>query len=141
MDPSGPSATSTTAAAPWKGTAVFDTVRVSPDSFRSVMFRAAAPRREFTRDRMPDAARPQRTNGDNIPLWSVKLVVEDWRGRDHIITVSVPMYDDPSTKFARGDFIVLPGLTFGVTPKREGGFVTWLSADGIEPVSVKPAAA
>src|SRR4051812_41933001 len=103
MNPSSPLSTSTTTAAPearpWKGTGVFDTVKVDPGTFRSVMFRAAAPRKEFTRERMPDNAKPQKTTGDGVPLWSVKLVVEDWRGRDHILSVSVPLHADPSGMF------------------------------------------
>lgn len=146
MYPSGPLSTSTPAAAPqaprpWKGTAVLDTVKVSPDSFRSVMFHSATERKAFTRDNVPACDKPQKMSGDGVPLWSVKVVAEDWRARVNILTVTVPLHDDPGTKFARGDLVELPGLTFGVTDKRAGGFVTWLSADGIAPASTRPVAA
>ncbi len=149
MYPSGASSTSTPAAPqasprPWKGTAVLDTVRVSPDTFRSVMFHSATERKAFTRDNIPAREKPQKTTSDGVPLWSVKVVAEDWRARVHILTVSVPMHDHPGTKFARGDLVELPGLVMGLSQKPQGGsgFVpTWLSADGIAPASTRPVAA
>jgi hypothetical protein len=137
MDSSIPSSTSTTSAvAPqalraWKGTAVLDTVKVSPDTFTSVMFMSSVERREFVRDARPACDRPQKVSGSGVLLWSVQVAAVNWRGNSQLISITVPMNDDPASKFTTGQLVEFVGLVFGVTPKREGGFVTWCSADGI----------
>ncbi len=135
MDPSGPSSTSTAAAPasarPRRESAVFDMVKVAPETFRSIEFRAAFERKEFTKDQVPDQAKRQKQTKDGVPVWSVKVLVEDWRGRESFINVTVPMYGNPADKFSRGQQVELPGLAFGVSPKHNGGYVTWQSADGI----------
>ncbi|GAA5158205.1 hypothetical protein GCM10023321_37680 [Pseudonocardia eucalypti] len=111
---------------------MFDTVRVSPDTFQSVMFMSSQPRKEFTRDRnVRDEDKPQKCTKDGVPLWSVQVAVVTWRGKSELLMVTVPLSDDPATTFTTGDPVTLPGLVFGVTAKREGGFVTWCSADDV----------
>jgi hypothetical protein len=137
MNPSHFSSTSTTSAvAPqvlraWKGTAVLDTVKVSPDTFTSVMFMSCAERKEFVRDARLARDRPQKVSGSGVPLWSVQVAAVNWRGNSQLINVTVPQHDDPASKFKAGDPVEFVGLTFGVTEKRSGGYVTWCSADGI----------
>jgi hypothetical protein len=135
MDSSIPTSTST-AVAPevrqlWKGTAVLDTVKVSPDTFTSVMFMGSAERKEFTRDARPARDKPQKRTGEGVPLWSVQVAAVNWRGNSQLISVTVPQHDDPASKFKAGDPVEFVGLTFGVTDKRSGGYVTWCSADSI----------
>jgi hypothetical protein len=104
---------------------------VDPESFRKVIFMGSAPRKEFTRERMPNAEKPQKYTAAGMPLWSVKAAVENWRGKSELITVTVPMHDDPASKFTTGQLVAFAGMVFGVTPKREGGYTTWCSADNI----------
>jgi hypothetical protein len=136
MDPSGPSSTSTTSGAPqalrpWKGTAVFDTVKVAADTFRSILFMKAEARREFTREQRAQADKPQKTTREGVPLWSVQVAAVSWRGKTELINITGPRHDDPGSKFNPGDPVEFAGLVFGVTPKREGGYVTWCSADSL----------
>lgn len=119
--------------APERQVPMLDTVKVAPETFRSLEFRSAAEKREFVQ-----AGRgAQKFDRDNVPLWTVRVIGEIERGgrvMDELFTVSVPMQVNPGEKFDRGQSIWLPGLTFGVTAKRDGsGFMVWLSADGIEP--------
>ncbi len=154
-NPSGPLSTSTTAAAPqalrrpWKGTAVLNTVKVDLATFPKVMFMGSAKRKAFTAERMPDSAKPQKQNAAGVPVWSVKVAVENWRGQTDLMNVTVPMHDDPASKFTTGQLVEFGGLVFGVAPKRERrperyaelngeemlpgevGYVTWFSADSI----------
>jgi hypothetical protein len=110
-----------------------DTVRVSPDNFQLTMFMASAARKEFVQgQRIPDDQKPQKRNGDGLPIWSVQVAATTWRGRSEMFSVSVAMPDDPAAKFAPGQPIELLGLVFGVSPKRDGsGYSTWCSADSI----------
>jgi hypothetical protein len=145
-DPPGPSSTPTTAAAPqarrpWEGTAVLDTVKVSPDTFHSVLFMGSAERKEFTPDARPNRDKPQKHTAAGVPVWSVQVAAVTWRGNSTLLTVTIPQHDDPAGKFVPGDPVELVSLVFGVTPKRSGGgFVTWFSADAINPVSARTAA-
>src|SRR3954468_9052446 len=109
MNPSSPSSTPTSAVAPealrpWRGTAVpqLDTVKVSSETFRKVMFMGSAERKEFTRERVPNVEKPQKRTSAGMALWSVKVAVENWRGKTELITITVPMHDDPGTKFTVG---------------------------------------
>lgn len=130
------------ARAPERQARVFDTVKVAPETFRSVMFMSSNARKEFTRDRVRDEDKPQKRTQDGVALWSVSLAAVNWRGKSELINVTVPMYDDPAQKFQVGDPVRLAGLTFGVSPKRDGGgFVTWCSADAVEPVGMPVAKA
>ena len=143
MDPSGftPLPTSSAAAPqalqrPWKGNAMLDTVKVSPDTFSQVMYMSAVPRTEWVRDPVPDADKPQKRTRDGVPQWSVELATVDWRGRTELVNVTVPMHGDPGGKFSAGQPVELAELVFGVTPSRSGnGFTTWWSADAISPVN------
>lgn len=122
---------------PQKRTAgVFDTVRVAPDTFQSVMFMSAAARREFVEgQRLRDEDKPQKRTADGMPLWSVQLAAVNWRGNAQLITITIPMPGNPVDQFMPGDPVQLAGMVFGVSPKRDGGgFVTWCSADSLEPV-------
>lgn len=125
---------------PRKVAGVFDTVKVAPETFQSVMFMGSAARKEFTRDNRPNSEKPQKLTADNVPLWAVQIAAVTWRGTPQLISVTVPMTSDPATKFRPGDPVQLAGLVFGVTTKREGGYVTWCSADGLAPASAAPAA-
>jgi hypothetical protein len=112
-----------------------DTVKVAPDNFAMLMFMASAAKKEFTQgQRIPDAQKPQKRNGDGLPIWSVQVAGTNWRGRSELMTVSVAMADDPAAKFAPGQPIELVGLVFGVSPKRDGsGYSTWCSAEALAP--------
>ena len=70
-----------------------------------------------------------------MPVWSVKLAAVNWRGNSQLISVTVAMHDDPGKKFKTGDPVQLAGMVFGVTPKRDGSYVTWCSADAISAVN------
>lgn len=121
---------------PERGRRVFDTVKVSPDTFESVMFMSCAERKEFTQDRRPNADKPQKRTADGVALWTVTLAAVNWRGKSELMTVTVPMHSNPGDKFVVGQPVDLIGLTFGVTAKRDGGgFVTWCSADAVEPAN------
>jgi hypothetical protein len=115
---------------------VFDTVKVAPETFQSIMFMGCAARKEFTRDNRPSSEKPQKVTADGVPLWAVQVAAVTWRGTPQLISVTVPMQSDPATKFRPGDPVQLGGLVFGVTTKREGGYVTWCSSDSIDPASV-----
>ncbi len=137
----GSSATSTVAAPaarPRRESAVLDTVRVSPDTFRQVLFMGAAERKEFTTDNRPNRDKPQKTDkATGLPVWSVQVAAINWRGTSNLLTVGVPMAVDPADKFMPGQPVELVGLVFGVTPKRSGGYTTWQSADAITPAVVR----
>jgi hypothetical protein len=137
MDPFAHLSTTTAAALPrpQRGSVV-DTVRVAPETFGSLIYMAAAERKEFTEDRRPNNQKPQKKTSNGIPLWSIKLAASDWRGNATLLTVTVPMHDDPTASFTAGQVVELVGLVFGVTPKRDGRYVTWCSADGMTPVAV-----
>ncbi len=135
-NPSSPSSRSTAAAPgalrPWKGTAaVLNMVLVDPSTFRSLMFMGSAERKEFTREQMANAEKPQKYTSNGLPLWSVKVAVENWRGQAAILNVTVPMADDPATKFGRGQVVEFSRLAFGVADKRAGSYSLWWSADSI----------
>jgi hypothetical protein len=113
-----------------------DTVKVAPDTFSSLLFMESAERKEFTPDKRPNNERPQKRNRDDVPVWSVKLATVNWRGHSQMLSVTIAMHDDPGKKFKAGDPVQLTGLVFGVTPKRDGGFTTWCSADAISAANV-----
>jgi hypothetical protein len=120
-----------------------DTVKVDPATFSSLMFMESAERKEFVRDNRRADERPQKRNRDDVPEWSVKLAAVNWRGNSQLISVTIALHENPAKKFKTGDPVQLSGLVFGVTQKREGGFVTWCSADAISAVgaaAVKPSA-
>ncbi len=120
---------------------MLDTVRVSPDTFRQVLFMGSAERKEFTTDDRPNRDKPQkRDKQTGLPVWSVQVAAINWRGVPSLLTVSVSMAEDPAGKFAPGQPVELVGLVFGVTPRRTDGYVTWCSADDISPAAVQPAA-
>jgi hypothetical protein len=122
---------------------VLDTVRVAPDTFSSLVFMGSTQRKEFTRDNRPSSERPQKYNGDGVPVWSLQVAAVSWRNNPQMLSVTVAMHDDPAKKFKAGDPVQLDGLVFGVTPKRDGGYVTWCSADAISAVgaaAAKPSA-
>ncbi len=117
---------------------MLDTVKVAADTFRSVMFMGSAERKEFTRENRPAQDKAQKRNGEGVPIWAVQIAVVNWRGAAQLLAVTVPMHDDPVTKFQPGDPVQLAGLVFGVTAKREGGYVTWCSADAIAAAAARP---
>ena len=125
--------------APERAARVFDTVRVAPETFKGVMFMSCQQRKEFVQGaRMRDEDKPQKRTAEGVPIWSVQVAAINWRGKSELITVSLPMHDDPLSKFSPGQPVELVGLVFGVTTKRDGGgFVTWCSADGISSVSAQ----
>lgn len=110
-----------------------DTVKVAPDTFKLLLFMAAAPRKEFVQgQRIPDDQKPQKRNADGVPIWSVQVAGTTWRDRSELLTVSVATPDNPAQSFGAGQPVVLHGLVFGVSPKRDGsGFTTWCSAEAV----------
>jgi hypothetical protein len=120
---------------PWRGAGVLDTVKVAADTFRSVLFMSSEERKEFTTDQRPAKDKPQKRSAAGVPLWSVKVATVNWRGKTDLINVTVPMHDDPGTKFTAGQPVELVDLVFGVSPKRAGGFTTWASADSLAPAT------
>lgn len=110
-----------------------DTVLVSPETFTSMMFMSSQPKKEFTRERMTDAEKPQKKTKDGVPVWSVQVAAVTWRGKSELITVSVPAHTDPAADYQPGVPVYLQGLMFGVTAKREGGgFTIWCSAEALQ---------
>ena len=115
---------------------MLDTVRVSPDTSRQVLFMGSAERKEYTTDNRPNRDKPQkRDKQTGLPVWSVQVAAINWRGVSNLLTVGVPLPEDPAQKFAPGQPVELVGLVLGVTPKRSGGYVIWQSADAIAPVA------
>lgn len=115
---------------------MLDTVRVSPDTFRQVLFMGSSERKEFTTDNRANKDKPQkRDKQTGLPVWSVQVAAINWRGASNLLTVGVPLPDDPAGKFVPGQPVELVGLVLGVTPKRNGGYAIWQSADGINPAS------
>src|SRR3954453_1340571 len=103
-DSPGPLSTSTTAAPssarPRRESAVLDTVRVSPDTFRQVLFMGSAERKEYTTDNRLNRDKPQkRDKATGLPVWSVEVVAVNWRGKSNLLTVGIPLPDDPAGKF------------------------------------------
>jgi hypothetical protein len=144
-DSSGPSSTSTavalTAARPRREHGVLDTVKVSPDTFRSVLFMGSAERKEWSQDNRPNRDKPQkRDKQTGLPEWSVQVAVVNWRGQPSLLTVRVPMPDDPAGKFQLGQPVELVELVMGVSPRRTNGYAIWYSADDITPLSVRTTA-
>ncbi len=121
---------------------MLDTVRVAADTFSSMVFMGSQERKEFTRDNRPQVDKAQKRNIDGVPLWSVQIAVVNWRGTPQLLGVTIPMFDSPADKFTVGQPVRLTGLVFGVTPKRDSGFVTWCSADDMAVVqaNARPAA-
>ncbi len=141
-----PSSTSTavapSSARPRREPAVLDTVKVSPDTFRSVLFMGSAERKEWSQDNRPNRDKAQKRTAAGLPVWSVQVAAINWRGNSNLLTVTVPMHDDPAHKFTAGQPVELVDLVFGVSPKRNnGGYVTWCSADGINPAGAGATAA
>ncbi len=117
---------------------MLDTVRVAPETFRQVLFMGSAERKEYTTDNRPNADKPQkRDKATGFPVWSVQVAAVNWRGVTNLLTVGIPLPDDPAGKFTLGQPVELVGLVLGVTPKRNGGgYSIWQNADGINPTSV-----
>src|SRR4051812_4013438 len=117
LNPSTPSLAAAPEARPlWKGTSVLDTVRVAADTFSSLLFMQAEARKEFTRERVANADRPQKRTTAGVPLWSVKVAAVNWRGKTELISITVPLHDDPAGKFTAGEPVEFGGMVFGVTP-------------------------
>lgn len=121
---------------------VIDTILIAREAFRSIEFRGAVEKRPYTENGAPVG--PQKIDKPTgLPVWTVRVLVERERyGRvkEDLITVSVPFQVNPEEKFQRGNLVWLPGLTYGVTSKREGGgFSVWFSCDAIEPANVPKA--
>ncbi|MGH3850233.1 MAG: hypothetical protein ACRDRT_11090 [Pseudonocardiaceae bacterium] len=119
-----------------RGGHVFDTVKVSPDTFESVMFVQCEPRTEWTPNGGNNGGmpKPQKHTKDGLPIWSVKVAATNWRKQSDMLSVTVAQYDNPADQHAPGSQVQFVGLTFGVSAKRDGnGFVTWCSADGLQP--------
>lgn len=117
-----------------RGGSVFDTVRVSPDTFQSVMFMSSTPRTEWSETRQQGEEKRQKFTRDGMPVWSVKVAATNWRDQDNMLSVTIASQHNPGEVFTRGQLVQFGGLTFGVSPKRDGGFVTWCSADSVEAV-------
>src|SRR5689334_15890267 len=106
MNPTDPWSTATPTAeprAPERTARVFDTVKVDPSTFRSVMFMDCAARKEFTRDRVREQDKPQKLTFEGVPLWSVTVAAVNWRGGSDLLKITVPMHDSPADKFSAGD--------------------------------------
>ncbi len=117
---------------------MLDTVKVAPDTFRSVLFMGSVERKAWSEENRPNRDKPQKMDkATGLPVWSVQVAAINWRGASNLLTVGVPMADDPAQKFTPGEPVELVGLVFGVTPKRSGGYTTWQSADAITPAVVR----
>lgn len=120
---------------------MLDSVKVDPATFGRLMFMASTERKEFVRESgVPNSAKPQKRNSDGVPLWSVQVAGVDWRNRSQLFNITVPMTDDPASKFSTGDPIAVDGLVFGVSPKQNGGYTLWASADAMAPALATAAA-
>ncbi len=142
----GPSSTPMTTAAPAarprREPAVLDTVKVSPDTFRSVFFMGSTERKEWSQDNRPNRDKAQKRTAAGVPVWSVQVSAITWRGNTTLMTITVPQYDDPAAVLTPGSRVELVDLVFGVSQKRNnGGYVTWCSADGINPAGAGTTAA
>lgn len=123
---------SSATAKPFKpGGSVFDTVKVSPDTFKSVMFMGVVARTEWSDTRRQGEDKPQKFTRDGVPVWSVKVAATNWRDQSDMLSVTVAAHASPGDSFAPGQLVEFDGLTFGVTGKRDGGYVTWSSADAV----------
>jgi hypothetical protein len=145
-DPTHPSSTSTAAVAPVSArprreAAVLDKVRVAPETFRQVLFMGSAERKEWSQDNRPNREKAQKVDTATLPVWSVQVAAIDWTGKSNLLTVGIPMAEDPAGKFMPGRPVELVGLVLGNTPRRSGGLTIWLRADAITPAGTGQAAA
>lgn len=113
------------------GSRVFDTVKVSPDTFSSVMFMGCIARTEWSENRRAGEEKRQKFTRDGVPVWSVKVAATNWRDQSDMLSVTVAAPSNPGQEFAPGQLVQFDGLTFGVSAKRDGGYVTWSSADAV----------
>lgn len=113
------------------GGSVFDTVKVSPDTFKSVMFMGSVARTEWSENRQRGEDKRQKFTRDGLPIWAVKVAATNWRDQSDMLSVTVAAPSNPGESFAPGQLVDFEGLTFGVTAKRDGGYVTWSSADSL----------
>ena len=140
-DPTRPSSTTATAAAPAtarprREQGVLDKVKVAPETFKSVLFMGSAVKREFTEANMPNRDKPQKVDtATGLPVWSVKFAAITWQGASDLLTVNIPMPDDPAQKFTPGQPVELVGHVLGITTKRSGSYSIWQNADGINPLA------
>jgi hypothetical protein len=73
-----------------------------------------------------------------VPEWSVKVAYEDWRGQTGLMSVTVPMHDDPAGKFTTGQPVEFDRLVMGVADRRtSAGYSIWYNADAIAPAGVR----
>lgn len=115
-----------------KGSVVFDTVKVSDDTFVALMFMGCTPRTEWNDDR--NAAKRQKTTAQGVPVWSVQVAATNWREQSAMLTVTVASPVNPGEAISRGSEVRFDGLVYGVTPKRNnGGFTIWASAENVFP--------
>lgn len=113
---------------------MFDSVKVDPATFASVIFLGSEERKEFVEGQnIPHNQKRQATTKEGVPVWTLKLYAENWRGLERQLKVNVAMADDPAERFGRGEPVTLSDVEYGVTPKREGnGFVVWFRAGTVK---------
>jgi hypothetical protein len=124
---------------------MIDTVRVAPDTFKSLTFLSADERKEYVEGQnIPHRDKKQQVNREGVPVWSIQLAAVPWRGRGRVVKVNVPSSDNPGDRIEPGELVTLSDMEFGVTPKREGGgYIIWLRAAEIDTVTAaarKPSA-
>lgn len=112
-----------------------DTVKVAPDQFQQLIFMRCMARKEFTEDRRREEDKPQKRTRDGVLVWSVQVTGIDYRGNPQLFPVTLAAHSDPGQEFAPGDVVELDGLVFGVSPKKNGGYTTWCSADELRRAS------
>lgn len=131
------SATATKNPFPGKGTAMFDTVKVSDDTFVALMFMSSTERTEWNDDR--NAPKQQKRTAQGVPVWSVQVAATNWREQSAMLAVTVASRENPAESISRGEEIRFDGLVYGVTPKRNGGFTIWTSAESVTAASASGA--
>lgn len=111
-----------------------DMCKVDASTFDTLCFMGAQERVEWNEDK--NAPKVQKHTQEGVPIWRVQLAGTNWRGRAEMLTITVPSQENPNNDFSRGEIVEASGLMFGVSPKRNGGFTTWLAAESLHRAGV-----
>lgn len=116
---------------------MFDQALVDPQMFTMLQILGAQRKDEFVENRQPGERPAQKTNKEGVPMWKLTLSAVNTRGRGDTLNVSVPFDVYPMEKFNAGESVTLPGLVFGVMRRKEGGYMPYWTAAGIESASAQ----
>lgn len=121
-----------------------DSALVAPETFAALLIMSAEPREEFVKGAPRGERQPQKINRDGVPVWRVAVAATTWRGRSEMLNVTVAAPGNPMDDISTGSPVTFDGLMFGVSPKQNGGYSVWFSAERVRPagssVGLRPVA-